>query len=104
MKARAHVRLDKLSTENEGYLPTGYYCKGRLTEDIELDRPIQLDRYERARQSADEPEVVVRRGQYTSSPVQFMRPDGDSWTVAGASWTIQTMNSHWRVTILPDSA
>ncbi len=98
MKAGTHVRLDKLSTENEGCLPTGYYAKGHLTEDIELDRPIQLDRYERARQSPDEPEVVERRGQYTSSPVVTILRQSDGGAIC------QTFNSHWRVTILPKSA
>ncbi len=98
MTAKTHVRLDKLSTENEGYLPTGYYAKGHLVSDVEVGKCIWMARYERARQSADEPAVVTCGGEFTSSPVAEIIAQADGSVVC------RTANSHWRVTILPESA
>ncbi len=97
MKAGTHVRLDKLSTENEGHLLTGYWNRGHLVEDLEVGRPIRVARYERASRLADEPETVICAGEFTSSPVvEILLRQGTA--------VCRTANSHWRVTILPESA
>lgn len=92
------VRLDKLSAENAGHLPTSYWLIGKLAGSIKVGEFICVLRSQRSRQHDDEPEVVKCAGLFTSSVVQSIEDLGNGVRVC------RTRNSHWRVTDLPENA
>ncbi len=88
------VRLDKLSAQRDGPLPTGYWCKGFLMEEPTIGHTLRMLRIERAKQRPDEVEPVKVAGLYVSSPVRELIENEDG------SVTAHTQNSSWRITLL----
>ncbi len=88
------VRLDKLSEQNAGILPNGYWCEGKILESPQVGRTIRLARTARAKQREGEPERVEVFGLYVSSPIQEMLENVDG------TITCATLNSYWKITPL----
>ncbi len=90
------VLLTKVSQQNAGPLPEVYWLKGHLAAPLAVGAPIYVARTERCGREPGEPEVVKCLGDYSSSPVVEMVEEADG------SVLCQTLNSHWRVTPLPE--
>lgn len=96
--ADTYVRLDKLSEQRGGVLPTGYWLKGYLVEEPRLNAVLLVLRTERAKQADHEVEPVKLTGYYSSSPVKEIIEHEDG------SITCRTMNSHWKVTPIQEGS
>ena len=92
--AGTRVRCSKLSTENKGDLPDGYWLEGATFSDVETGRPLKIVRSRRARQNPEEPEVVNCVGMFVSSTVKSIE------SIAAGHIVAKTLNSHWEIKTL----
>ncbi len=93
------MRLDKVSQQRAGVLPAVYWLEGSLANTLAIGSTISVKRTARAGPEEGEPERVECLGWYVSSPVVTLTENADG------SVTCQTLNSHWRISLLaPESA